>query len=65
MRIEPSPVDYEQAGRQTTGFYHRVRTSWERAVEERLFAGVVERFERDVRRSGSGTSSSQMTLSIR
>lgn len=49
MRIDPSPVDYEQAGRRTAGFYHRVRTSWERAVEERLFAGVVERFERDVK----------------
>ena len=49
MRNEPPPADYEQACRRTTGFYHRVRTSWERAVEERLFAGVVERFERNVK----------------
>jgi AAA domain len=46
---EAKPADYEQAWRRANGFYHRVRTSWERAVEERLFAGVVERFERDVK----------------
>lgn len=43
------PTDYESAWRHANGFYQRVRTSWERAVEERLFAGVVERFERDVK----------------
>jgi len=46
---EAQPSNYEQAWRRANGFYHRVRTSWERAVEERLFAGVVERFERDVK----------------
>jgi AAA domain-containing protein len=45
----PPPADYEEAWRWANGFYQRVRTSWERAVEERLFAGVVERFERDVK----------------
>ena len=42
-------ADSDQAWRQVEAFYKRVRTSWERAVEERLFAGVVERFERDVK----------------
>lgn len=46
---EPPPREYEHAMRRANGFYHRIRTSWERAVEERLFAGVVERFERDVK----------------
>ena len=45
----PPPTDYEEAWRRANGFYQRLRTSWERAVEERLFAGVVERFERDVK----------------
>lgn len=43
------PSDNDEAWRQVEGFYSRVRTTWERAVEERLFGGVVERFERDVR----------------
>jgi energy-coupling factor transporter ATP-binding protein EcfA2 len=48
-KADPPPSHYEQAWRRTSGFYQRVRTSWERAVEERMFAGVVERFERDVK----------------
>lgn len=43
------PADNDEAWRKVDGFYKRVRTSWERAVEERLFGGVVERFERDVK----------------
>ena len=43
------PKDHETAWHQVNGFYYRLRTSWERAVEECLFAGVVERFERDVK----------------
>ena len=43
------PSDNDDAWRQVEGLYSRVRTTWERAVEERLFGGVVERFERDVR----------------
>lgn len=48
MRNNP-PATADNAWRQVDGFYKRVRTTWERAVEERLFAGVVERFERDVK----------------
>jgi recombinational DNA repair ATPase RecF len=46
---EPPPPDYEAVWRRISGFYMRIRQSWERAVEERLFAGVVERFERNVK----------------
>jgi energy-coupling factor transporter ATP-binding protein EcfA2 len=49
MRQGERPSDNDEAWRQVEGFYKRVRTTWERAVEERLFAGVVERFERDVK----------------
>jgi ABC-type transport system involved in cytochrome c biogenesis ATPase subunit len=43
------PATSDDAWRLVDGLYKRIRTSWERAVEERLFAGVVERFERDVK----------------
>jgi hypothetical protein len=43
------PADSDEAWRQVDGFYKRLRSSWERAVEERLFGGVIERFERDVK----------------
>ena len=43
------PANNDEAWRQVDGFYKRLRTSWERAVEERLFGGVIERFERDVK----------------
>lgn len=49
MRQSPRPSDNDEAWRQVEAFYKRVRTTWERAVEERLFASVVERFERDVK----------------
>jgi hypothetical protein len=45
----PPPAGYEEAWRRAGGFYQRPRISWERAVEERLFGGVVERFQRDVK----------------
>lgn len=47
FRSDP-PRDNDEAWRRVDGFYARLRTSWERAIEERLFGGVVERFERDV-----------------
>jgi energy-coupling factor transporter ATP-binding protein EcfA2 len=49
LRKGPSPATEDEAWKQAIGFYTRLRKSWERAVEERLFAGVVERFERNVR----------------
>lgn len=49
MRQNPRPSDSDEAWRQVEAFYKRVRTTWERAVEERLFASVIERFERDVK----------------
>ena len=32
-----------------TAFYSDLRTAWERAVEERLLKGVVQRFQRSVK----------------
>jgi AAA domain len=49
MKSAPVASTHEDASGAVEGFYKRVRTTWERAVEERLFAGVVERFERDVK----------------
>jgi ABC-type cobalamin/Fe3+-siderophores transport system ATPase subunit len=43
-----APRNNDEAWRRVDGYYARLRTSWERAIEERLFGGVVERFERDV-----------------
>ena len=46
---EPKAVDQDEAWRRVTAFYSQLRTAWERAVEERLFQGVVQRFQREVK----------------
>jgi ABC-type transport system involved in cytochrome c biogenesis ATPase subunit len=48
MRKDRPPTN-DEAWRRVNGFYERLRISWERAVEERLFGGVIERFERNVK----------------
>jgi hypothetical protein len=40
---QPAPRDYDGAWRDVADFYARLRTTWERGVEERLFNGVVQR----------------------
>ena len=42
------PANQDEAWRRVTQFYRDLRASWERAVEERLFKGVVQRLQRDV-----------------
>jgi energy-coupling factor transporter ATP-binding protein EcfA2 len=39
----------EEARRKAADFYRDMRSSWERGVEERLFRGVVTRFQREVK----------------
>lgn len=46
---QPEPADFDEEWRRVSGFYSRMRTTWERAVEERLFRGVVQRFQREVK----------------
>lgn len=46
---QPPPGDFDDAWRRVCGFYADLRVSWERAVEERLFRGVVQRFQREVK----------------
>jgi len=46
---QPDPKDLEEAWRRVRDFYGRLRTAWERSVEERLFRGVVQRFQREVK----------------
>jgi energy-coupling factor transporter ATP-binding protein EcfA2 len=46
---QPPPADFDEAWRRICEFYTRMRTAWERAVEERLFRGVVQRFQREVK----------------
>jgi energy-coupling factor transporter ATP-binding protein EcfA2 len=41
--------DFDEAWRRICNFYDRLRKTWERAVEERLFRGVVQRFQREVK----------------
>lgn len=45
----PAPRDEDEAWRRVCDFYAQMRVAWERAVEERLFAGVVQRFQREVK----------------
>lgn len=45
----PAPADFDEAWRRVSGFYADLRVTWERAVEERLFRGVVQRFQREVK----------------
>lgn len=44
-----APRDEEEAWRRVCDFYAQMRVAWERAVEERLFNGVVQRFQREVK----------------
>ncbi|MQA86430.1 MAG: AAA family ATPase [Streptosporangiales bacterium] len=46
---EPRPANQDEAWHRVTAFYSDLRTTWERAVEERLFQGVVQRFQRSVK----------------
>ena len=46
---QPPPGDFDESWRRICDFYARMRIAWERAVEERLFRGVVQRFQREVK----------------
>ena len=46
---QEAPRDFDEAWRRVCNFYARLRITWERAVEERLFKGVVTRFQREVK----------------
>jgi recombinational DNA repair ATPase RecF len=41
--------DFDEAWRRVSSFYSDLRITWERGVEERLFKGVVTRFQREVK----------------
>jgi ABC-type dipeptide/oligopeptide/nickel transport system ATPase subunit len=41
--------EYERAKRETQHFYDQLRATWERFIEERMFARTVVRLERNVR----------------
>lgn len=45
---QPDPADFDEAWRRICDFYMDMRNAWERAVEERLFRGIVQRFQRGV-----------------
>jgi hypothetical protein len=45
----PPPATQQEAWDRVTSFYKDMRDTWERAVEEGLFKGVVRRFQRDVK----------------
>ena len=46
---QPDPRDADEAWHRICAFYGDMRTTWECGVEERLFQGVVQRFQRDVK----------------
>jgi recombinational DNA repair ATPase RecF len=46
---QDDPRDFDEAWRRVCNFYADLRITWERAVEERLFKGVVTRFQREVK----------------
>ena len=46
---QPPPRDFDEAWHRVCNFYADLRTSWERAIEERLFRGVVQRFQREIK----------------
>ena len=46
---QPEPSSEEEAWSRVDSFYADLRLAWERAVEERLFRGVVQRFQRAVK----------------
>jgi hypothetical protein len=43
------PADFDEAWHRVCNFYEQARKTWERAVEERLLRGVVQRFQRQVK----------------
>jgi hypothetical protein len=43
------PIDGDEFRKLSRGFYSELRETWERAVEEVVLGGVVERFGSDVR----------------
>lgn len=45
----PEPADEDEAWTRVCDFYRDMRLCWEQAVEERLFKGVVQRFQREVK----------------
>lgn len=46
---QDAPRNFDEAWRRVCDFYARLRITWERAIEERLFRGVVTRFQREVK----------------
>lgn len=46
---QTDPRDADEAWQRVCDLYADMRTTWERAVEERLFQGVVQRFQREVK----------------
>lgn len=46
---DPPPAKHDEASQRVTQFYSDLRIAWERAVEERLFQGVVQRFQRGIK----------------
>jgi hypothetical protein len=46
---QPEPSTADEAWHRVCDLYVDMRTTWERAVEERLFQGVVQRFQREVK----------------
>lgn len=43
------PTSVDAAWNRVSDFYRRLRQAWERAVEERLFGGVIQRYSREVK----------------
>lgn len=50
----PAPSSEDEAWRRVCDFYAQMRVTWERAVEERLFRGVIQRFQREVKTQSLG-----------
>jgi hypothetical protein len=46
---QPAAANQDEALRRATDLYRDMRATWERGVEERLFRGVVQRFQREVK----------------
>ncbi len=46
---QPAPRDFDEAWRRVCDLYDQMRKTWERAIEERLFRGVVQRLQREVK----------------
>jgi recombinational DNA repair ATPase RecF len=46
---QPPPRNFDEAWRRVCDSYDQMRKTWERAIEERLFRGVVQRLQREVK----------------